>query len=131
MIGLFSEDETEFTEKNAIDTVTSGKDGSFAFEDIIYGKYQIAEIKAPEGFIFTEKAYPVNINVNGMIINVTIENAPVKGNVILTKTGDVNPPELLSGAEFTIYKDVNKDGKYNESTDTAVGTLNETSKGIY
>ena len=131
LIGLFSEDETEFTEKNAIDTVTSGKDGSFAFEDIIYGKYQVAEIKAPEGFIFTEKAFPVSINVNGMIINITIENAPVKGNVILTKTGDVNPPELLSGAEFTIYKDVNKDGKYDESTDTAVGTLSETSKGIY
>ena len=85
MIGLFAESETEFTEKNAIKTVTSGKDGSFKFTDIIYGKYKVAEIEAPEGFVLSENVYDVNINVNGVTIEITIRNKPIKGNVLIAK----------------------------------------------
>ncbi len=41
MIGLFAENETEFTEKNAIETVTSDKDGLFSFEEIIFRNEKI------------------------------------------------------------------------------------------
>ncbi len=34
VIGIFSNSETEFTEKNAIDTVISDKDGKFSFDDV-------------------------------------------------------------------------------------------------
>ena len=54
VIGLFNADETDFSEENAIETVTSDKDGSFKFTDIVYGKYKVAEIEAPEGFVLSE-----------------------------------------------------------------------------
>ena len=36
VIGIFSNSETEFTEKNAIDTVISDKNGKFSFEDVVF-----------------------------------------------------------------------------------------------
>ena len=73
VIGLFNADETDFSEENAIETVTSDKDGSFKFTDIVYGKYKVAEIEAPEGFVLSENVYDVNINVNGVTIEITIQ----------------------------------------------------------
>lgn len=104
LIGLFTADETEFTEKNAIETVNSGKDGSFAFNDIIYGKYKIAEIKAPTGFVLSDKVYPINISVNGMIIEITIENKPIKGNVMVVKHDSEKPEQILKGADLQFIR---------------------------
>ena len=39
LIGLFKPDTEEFTEENALLTVTTGEDGSFAFENIPYGHW--------------------------------------------------------------------------------------------
>ena len=41
VIGLFNADETDFSEENAIETVTSDKDGSFSFEEIIFRNEKI------------------------------------------------------------------------------------------
>ena len=68
VIGIFSNSETEFTEKNAIDTVISDKDGKFSFEDVVFGQYQIAEIESPEGYVLTEEVYPVTISKDGETI---------------------------------------------------------------
>ena len=124
LIGLFTADETEFTEKNAIETVNSGKDGSFAFNDIIYGKYKIAEIKAPTGFVLSDKVYPINISVNGMIIEITIENKPIKGNVMVVKHDSEKPEQILKGAVFAVYQDTDSDKKYS-GTDKFIGNLTE------
>ena len=37
VMGLFKPDTEEFTEENALLPVTTGEDGSFAFENIPYG----------------------------------------------------------------------------------------------
>ena len=131
LIGLFVENETEFTEKNAIETVTSGKDGSFKFTDIIYGKYKVAEIEAPEGFVLSENVYDVNINVNGVTIEITIRNKPIKGNVLIAKYDSGNPPQILNGAVFAVYRDVNGDKKFTGGTDELLGNMTESSAGIH
>ena len=131
LIGLFAESETEFTEKNAIKTVTSGKDGSFKFTDIIYGKYKVAEIEAPEGFVLSENVYDVNINVNGVTIEITIRNKPIKGNVLIAKYDSGNPPQILNGAVFAVYRDVNGDKKFTNGTDELLGNMTESSAGIH
>ena len=131
LIGLFVENETEFTEKNAIETVTSGKDGSFKFTDIVYGKYKVAEIEAPEGFVLSENDYDVNINVNGVTIEITIRNKPIKGNVLIAKYDSGNPPQILNGAVFAVYRDVNGDKKFTNGTDELLGNMTESSAGIH
>ena len=131
LIGLFDADETEFTEKNAIETVTSDKDGSFKFTDIVYGKYKVAEIEAPEGFVLSENVYNVNINVNGVTIEITIRNKPIKGNVLIAKYDSGNPPQILNGAVFAVYRDVNGDKKFTNGTDELLGNMTESSAGIH
>ena len=131
LIGLFDADETEFTEKNAIETVTSDKDGSFKFTDIVYGKYKVTEIEAPEGFVLSENVYDVNINVNGVTIEITIRNKPIKGNVLIAKYDSGNPPQILNGAVFAVYRDVNGDKKFTNGTDELLGNMTESSAGIH
>lgn len=52
-------------------------------------------------------------------------NQPIKGNVMLDKA-DIETDELLSGAVFTLYKDVNGNGKYDAGTDTLASGYLET-----
>ena len=131
VIGLFNADETDFSEENAIETVTSDKDGSFKFTDIVYGKYKVAEIEAPEGFVLSENVYDVNINVNGVTIEITIRNKPIKGNVLIAKYDSGNPPQILNGAVFAVYRDVNGDKKFTNGTDELLGNMTESSAGIH
>ena len=131
LIGLFNADETDFSEENAIETVTSDKDGSFKFTDIVYGKYKVTEIEAPEGFVLSENVYDVNINVNGVTIEITIRNKPIKGNVLIAKYDSGNPPQILNGAVFAVYRDVNGDKKFTGGTDELLGNMTESSAGIH
>jgi uncharacterized surface anchored protein len=55
VIGLFADGESEFTAENALAAVTTEKDGKFIFKDIVYGKYIVAEIQSPTGYILTEE----------------------------------------------------------------------------
>lgn len=51
------------------------------------------------------------------VSEVLVINKPIVGNVMLDKA-DSETGELLSGAVFTLYKDVNGNGKYDAGTDT-------------
>ena len=54
---------------------------------------------------------------NQRIKTLQVLNTPITGNVFLEKA-DARTLELLSGAEFTIYNDVNGNGKYDKDKDT-------------
>lgn len=64
VMGLFGENETEFTAENAYlgMTAVSGADGIFRFDDVPYGTYLTAEITAPEGYYLnTDTSYKVTL----------------------------------------------------------------------
>ena len=130
VIGLFKADETEFTKENALMTATSENDGSFSFEKVPYGNWLVKEIEQPEGFVLDETSYEVKISEVGQVIEVEIVNEYVHGNIKLTKVDEDYPDNKLTGATFEVYKDVNGDGKLDDG-DELIGTLNETSTGIY
>ena len=67
---------------------------------------------------------------DGQVIEVEIVNEYVHGNIRLTKVDEDYPDNKLTGATFEVYKDVNGDGKLDDG-DELIGTLNETSTGIY
>ena len=129
VIGLFKGDETEFTKDTAIMTDTSAADGSFGFNNIPYGVYQVKEIAAPTGYKLTDKVFPVTISENEQVIEIQIENEIIRGNVEVKKY-DKDSDEKLSGAIFTLYKDTDSDGIYNATVDITYDTLLE-ADGVY
>ncbi len=130
VIGLFKAGETEFTKENALMITTSETDGSFSFAKVPYGNWIVREIEQPEGFVLDDTAYEVNISENEQVIEVQIVNEYVHGNIKLTKVDADYHDNKLTGAVFEVYKDKNGDGKLDKE-DELLGTLTETSTGIY
>lgn len=104
VFGIFSTEETEFTEKSAFMTAESDEDGNFSFTEIPYGEYIVHEITAPAGYILSKESYPVTISEDGEIIEITAKNQPVS--VEISKR-DVYGNEL-EGAEMQLE---NSDGE--------------------
>lgn len=77
VFGLFKSDCTEFTEENALMTAKSDDKGCFSFADIPFGEFAVREIKAPTGYILSDKVYQVNITEDGQIVEITAENKPI------------------------------------------------------
>lgn len=77
VFGIFHADCENFAADNAIATSTSDENGSFAFENIPYGKYIVAEIAAPTGYVFSDKKYDVVIDEDGDVVEMTAENKPM------------------------------------------------------
>lgn len=130
LIGLFAADTEEFTTDTAILTATSAEDGSFSFVQIPLGNWIVHEIKAPTGYVLSDKSYPVSIEADGSVIEVELENTLIRGTVQLTKVDKDYPDNKLTGAEFEIYRDSNGN-KELDAEDEKLGTLMEVSTGVY
>ena len=77
VFGLFKPDCTEFTEENALMTAKSDDKGCFSFVDIPFGEFAVREIKAPTGYILSDKQYSVIVSKDEDIIEITAENKPI------------------------------------------------------
>lgn len=129
---IYTPDGNLKVEKDTVvDTITTGSDGTATSKKLYLGTYRVAEIEAPEGFVLSENVYDVNINVNGVTIEITIRNKPIKGNVLIAKYDSGNPPQILNGAVFAVYRDVNGDKKFTGGTDELLGNMTESSAGIH
>ena len=129
---IYTPDGNLKVEKDTVvDTITTGSDGTATSKKLYLGTYRVAEIEAPEGFVLSENVYDVNINVNGVTIEITIRNKPIKGNVLIAKYDSGNPPQILNGAVFAVYRDVNGDKKFTNGTDELLGNMTESSAGIH
>lgn len=117
LFGLFSNNETKFTEETAIMTAESNEDVIFTFEDVPYGEYIIRELKPANGYLENEELYPVTISEDDEIIEITIENdkipelgttATIDGKKEFTVNGDITIDDVVSykhltaGKEYTI-----------------------------
>ena len=117
LFGLFSNNETKFTEETAILTAESNEDGIFEFTDVPYGEYIVRELKPAEGYLPNEENYTVTISENKEIIEITIENdkipelgttATIDGKKEFTVNGDITIDDVVSykhltaGKEYTI-----------------------------
>ena len=101
LFGLFSINETKFTEETAILTAESNEEGIFTFENVPYGEYIVRELMPAEGYLPNEENYQATIFENDEIIKITVENDKI--------------PELRTTAtiddkkEFTVNGDVTID----------------------
>ncbi len=131
LIGLFRADETAFTEDNALSTCVSNEIGAFGFFDVPYGEYLVAEIAPPEGFLLTDRVIPVSIKEEGQTVEIeSIANQIITGSVQVIKIDQDYPDNRLTGAEFTVYRDVDGNQEFDPQIDIAAGTMQE-ADGVY
>ena len=130
VIGLFQSDETEFTAENALATATSAEDGSFSFADVPFGDWVLKELESPAGFILSDEVIPVTVEEDGQVVEISLANERIYGNLRLTKVDKDYPDNKLTGAEFEVYRDTNGNKELDED-DELLGKLEETSTGIY
>ena len=130
VIGLFKSDETEFTAENALATATSAEDGSFSFSNVPYGNWVLKELESPEGFILSDEVIPVTVEEDGQVVEISLANERIYGDLRLTKVDKDYPDNKLTGAEFEVYRDTNGNKELDEG-DELLGKLEETSTGIY
>lgn len=105
LFGLFSINETEFTEETAILTAESNEEGIFTFEDVPYGEYIIRELKPATGYLPNVESYPVTISENKEVVEITVLNdkipelkttAAIDGKKEFTVNGDVTIDDVVS-----------------------------------
>mgnify|MGYP003096335003 CR=1 FL=1 len=144
VMGLFKPDTEEFTEENALLTVTTAEDGSFAFENIPYGHWIVKEISSPALYTVSPQQHHIYIGVDGQRIGIKVENTLIRGSVQVMKTEAVDEPSsvekkdednnsflrFLSGAVFDLYEDTNGNKEF-DSEDTKIGTLKESDAGYH
>ena len=131
LFGLFTEDDTEFTEENAVLTAVSDADGIFTFKNVRFGKWIVRELKPAEGFVLNETEFPVDITTDGAVIEIKAENRHIYGAVHTTKVDKDYPDHLLTGAVFEVYCDINGNQQFDPDVDELVDTLSECEPGLY
>lgn len=117
IFGLFRNDETEFTEVNAIVTAVSDAKGVFAFDNVPFGEWIIRELKPADGYLPNTEIYNVQIKENEQIIELTVLNdkvpeihttAFVDGKKETKKIGDITIVDkveykhLVPGTEYVL-----------------------------
>lgn len=74
LFGLFSINETEFTEETAILTGKSNEEGIFTFENVPYGEYIVRELKPAEDYLPNEENYQATVSEDEEVIEITVKN---------------------------------------------------------
>ena len=125
LFGLFSNNETEFTEETAIFTAESNEEGIFTFENVPYGEYIVCELKPATGYLPNGESYPMTISENKEVVEINVLNdkipelkttAAIDGKKEFTVNGDVTIDDVVSykhlvpgKKEFTVNGDVTID----------------------
>ncbi|MBY7123603.1 choice-of-anchor A family protein [Bacillus sp. 16GRE42] len=86
---------------------TTNKDGVVQFKNLVPGKYTLEETKAPEGYKAVEVTVEVNVVANE-VVKQEVMNEKVTGQFEIVKVDANDKAKVLSGAEFTVYKDGKK-----------------------
>ncbi|WP_251861476.1 SpaA isopeptide-forming pilin-related protein [Clostridium sp. Marseille-Q2269] len=103
---LYKEWDKDFQDPIAM--AISDKNGHVQFNNIEYGKYNIRETRAPEGYNLSSEILKANVSENGKIIKADpyiLFDTKIKGYIKIKKLDQDKKP--LNGASFTLY---NQDG---------------------
>lgn len=103
LFGLFSTDETEFTEENSILTAKSDENGVFEFFNIHYGQYTVCELKPAEGYLPNAETYSVTVSKNEEVIEITVENDKIPE---LKTTATVGGEKEVTAGETVTIDDI-------------------------
>lgn len=83
---------------------TTDEKGVLTFSDIPYGTYEVVETAAPEGYVLVSTPHAVKIETQDQVVKLAVDNAQVKGTVVVTKTDAEDGDKPLSGAKFELRR---------------------------
>jgi len=94
-----------------VDTITTNSDGKATSKELPLGEYSVREVKAPEGFVLSDKIENVSLKYkdqNTAIVydNASFTNERQKVEISVTKK-DFDTENGLLGAEFTLVAEKN------------------------
>lgn len=93
---------TSGTGGTVIGQKTTGTSGVVSWTALKAGYYEITEIKAPDGYVASEKIQTVYLSGNDQdVVTVKFSNAP-KGTLQVVKVCSLNAAKLLADAEFKV-----------------------------
>lgn len=131
LFGLFPADAAEFTEETALMTCETNPIGVFLFENVPCGDYLVREIKTQPSFVLSSETFPVSVTEDGQVVEVTAVNEFITGSVRAVKVSGADHSQLLSGAVFEVYVDVDHNKEFDPEIDRLAGELSEVETGVY
>ena len=90
-------EEFAFDAYYAVQTVMTAQDGSFSFDDVIFGTYLVREITPPAGYMLNDTVFLVTVTEDGQVIRVEIDNTLLRGRIEGIKVGE-DSDSMVKGA---------------------------------
>ena len=90
----------------------------------------LKELESPEGFILSDEVIPVTVEEDGQVVEISLANERVYGDLRLTKVDKDYPRQQAHRGRVRGIRDTNGNKELDEG-DELLGKLEETSTGIY
>ena len=89
-----------------VTTLTTGSDGTATSDALHFGKYELVETKAPNGYVASEKSWNVTLSYADQETEIVTEDITVTNtpNEVKVKKVDADSQEALAGVEFQVWK---------------------------
>lgn len=124
--GVLDSFEMQSPDENAVNRPLRSEDfdrnGRIQFVDLGVGRYFLVEENSPFGYYLPVEVTTIEVT-EAHDIDLEIPNTPYSASVTVHKL-DIDTDAPLSGAEFTVYVDMNENGIYDEG-DTIATTYDE------
>lgn len=107
-----------------VNPVVTGADGTAVWIDIFAGAYCVVETQAPPGHSIPADPdnYECVVVTADADLSLSFTNPRVPATVNILKLDDATPPNVLAGAEFTLYNDLDVVGVF-DGSDTSTGKM--------
>lgn len=127
--GIAGADFSIYNDINCSDRVASGTtdaNGFVTLSGLELGRtYYYRETKAPGNYVLDNTVHAITVGkgteTTDQVKDVTVENEPAKGNIVITKTDNSIPAQTLSDVVFTLY---------DATGNTIQGTAKTDSQGV-
>lgn len=90
------------TSTNAALNGVTDENGILQFKNLNLGTYKLKEVKAPEGYNILENEQEILVSANEKLIEKTIYNKQITGNITVKKVDSKDNTKVLQGAKFEI-----------------------------
>ncbi|WP_052083975.1 SpaA isopeptide-forming pilin-related protein [Eubacterium sp. ER2] len=118
---IVTPDGTVRLEKGELaDTITTTGEGPVISKELFLGKYILKEIKQPDGFVLSDKEYPVTLQYKDQVTPVVIESETVYNKATTLRIEKYRKGEAdisLAGVKFQVWNEKTPDDKQIYTTD--------------
>nr|WP_228099253.1 SpaA isopeptide-forming pilin-related protein [Granulicatella sp. 19428wC4_WM01] len=106
--GQLVSQQVTYPSMQTINTFTTDENGQVTLpQQLTYGTYTLKEVKAPTGYVLSDKPLTIDITGEDTLVTVRFKNAAQKGVITLSKTGQVltSWQTDANGVHTPVYQD--------------------------